>query len=429
MRATVKKKSSRSASRSKSRERKTMIVTTTTHLPDELKEDIEKFALADFAQQYFRQQRTLFNKKIRMEKILEFTKTPIKESILLSCDELNKEAIDMFKGILEFMGDRKSSSFFGKEASDLEIAHLLLKLAIDNPQIRDELYVQLVKQTTANPYEKSEEKGWELMCMALEVFLLPSPNFENHLRHHFHFVADKSTSPRIKQFATYCSERLANLALKPRAPQLPNPSLLSQAREAPFIKSVFRSSLEQMMEYQKTTHPDLMVPIVLQTLIQLIIDHGGLETVGIFRVAAQVDELAELKKNLEISKGETVPGVNDPNVPACLLKLWLSEIRFPLIPTEFYTVMTQNCKDWATLERILTSFPILYSTTLVYLVNFLQKVIQSENKMTAANVAIVISPTLCRCPVTDTFLVMQQTMLESELCVTLLKNMPPIFPF
>jgi len=183
-----------------------------------------------------------------------------------------------------------------------------------------------------------------------------------------------------------------------------------------------------MMEYQKDTYPDLEIPVILKTLIDLIIVSGGLTTVGIFRVAAQHDEITSLRIKLEESHGELFPGVLDPNVPACVLKIWLSEILRPIVPVDHYYPITQHCKDWTILESIIQDFPPVHRSCLYYLFNFLQRVIKEENKMNTQNIALVISPTLCRCPIGNPLLAVRQTILESEFCATLLTHLPNLYP-
>jgi len=331
----------------------------------------------------------------------------------------------MFKGILEYMGDRKPL-FFVKDV--IEIACACIKLVVDNPQLRDEIFVQLIKQTTLNPSEKSEEKGWELFCMVLEAYILPTQNFETFVKQHFQTAIERSQDPRIRQCAVYCMDRINFLISKPRSPILPTISIVIRGKEAPFIKSVFRSSLDQIMEYQKQSHPHLEIPLIQKTLIDQIIQFGGLTSVGIFRIAPQMDEISQLRIKLEDSHGAPISDQDiDPYVSACLLKVWLAEILKPVVPAEYYYAVTSAFKDWPSLEKVINSFPPVHKNTLYYLFNFLQRVVKEDNKMSIQNVAIVISPTLCRCPTTDAKTLMQQTIIESEVCVNLLKNMPCVY--
>lgn len=49
-----------------------------------------------------------------------------------------------------------------------------------NQGLRDELYIQLCRQTTENFRYDSLERGWELMAICLEFFP-PTPRFHNYL--------------------------------------------------------------------------------------------------------------------------------------------------------------------------------------------------------------------------------------------------------
>jgi hypothetical protein len=327
------------------------------------------------------------------------------------------------------MGERKTLVY--KEPN--EIAHSILKIAVDNPQLRDEIYVQLIKQTTLNPSEKSEEKAWELFSMLLEILISPTSTFfEKYVLQHFITTSEKSPSPRIHQLATYCTRRFNLLLSKPRTPILPNPSLLTYAKEVPFVQSVFRGSIPELMDFQKSSHPKLDIPLVLRTLIDLIIISGGLNSLGIFRIGAQMSEVISLRKQLEESHGEPLHEILilDPNIPACTLKLWLTEIYKPLIPSELYLELMKNSKHWENLQRMIQeSFPATQRNSLYYLINFLQRITQeTDNKMDKQNMAIVISPALCRCPATDIMSLVSQTVVETELCFTLLNHMPCVYP-
>lgn len=190
------------------------------------------------------------------------------------------------------------------------------------------------------------------------------------------------------------------------------------------------------MEYQSSTHPELTIPLILQTIINMIITSGGLTTTGIFRVAAKMSDVSSLRLRLETGHGSYVGnGIEtiDPHIPACLLKLWLTELIEPLIPSEYYIALTQHSQDWGVIEKILAEFPPMNRKCLYYIINFLQLVMKEEdNKMNAHNIAIVMSPTICRAPIVKLEDVIHQTSTEAELCGTLLNHMPcliPIFSF
>jgi len=186
-----------------------------------------------------------------------------------------------------------------------------------------------------------------------------------------------------------------------------------------------------MMEIQKQTHPKLEIPLVLRTLIDLIIITGGITSIGIFRITAKMSDIFSLRLQLEESHGEPLHDILiiDPNIPACTLKLWLTEIYKPLIPSELYFELMKYSGNWEKLEKIIhEAFPVGHRNSLYYIINFLQRVTKEDNKMNMQNLAVVISPAICRCPATDMLSFVSQTVMETEFCYTLLNNMPCIYP-
>lgn len=85
------------------------------------------------------------------------------------------------------------------------------------------------------------------------------------------------------------------------------------------------------MQVQKHSHSTLIVPWVLKYLCDSTLEAGGVQAVGIFRISAAEEEMAELRKELEARK---TPKLTDPHVAAHLIKTWLLEIETPLIPAK-----------------------------------------------------------------------------------------------
>jgi len=103
--------------------------------------------------------RSLFSKNLREDNLLSWSKENLTKPLLRTNDKiLKKEAPDIFKLIQIYMGDKKS-----KQISSLNTCLELTTKGWSLPTIRDELYLQLIKQTTCNYNAESLQRGWELM--------------------------------------------------------------------------------------------------------------------------------------------------------------------------------------------------------------------------------------------------------------------------
>eukprot|EP00013_Stygamoeba_regulata_P023515 CAMPEP_0177666056 /NCGR_PEP_ID=MMETSP0447-20121125/21382_1 /TAXON_ID=0 /ORGANISM="Stygamoeba regulata, Strain BSH-02190019" /LENGTH=1567 /DNA_ID=CAMNT_0019172187 /DNA_START=105 /DNA_END=4808 /DNA_ORIENTATION=- len=105
--------------------------------------------------------------------MLQWTKQPIPTSLTHLPGVFAKQATKLFKNILGFAGDR-SLSYPETLAQDL------INQGLATPEIRDEIYCQLIKQLTDNPNPQSVLKIWNLMEFCLQTFP-PGDDFGNYL--------------------------------------------------------------------------------------------------------------------------------------------------------------------------------------------------------------------------------------------------------
>lgn len=174
------------------------------------------------------------------------------------------------------------------------------------------------------------------------------------------------------------------------------------SQDAAFNPSTFGEPLDAIMRLQSRTYPDQKVPIVLPFLADAILALGGTRTEGIFRVPGDGDAVAALK--LRIDRGfYTLDGIEDPHVPASLLKLWLRELQTPLVPDEMYNecVSAGASDDAVGSVQLVARLPSHHRRVMVFVVSFLQLFLDDRTttatKMTAANMALVMAPNLVRC--------------------------------
>ena len=92
-----------------------------------------------------------------------FSKVPIPMSLTELDPVLSKEATQLFKSLLMYSGERPTPY-------PPAVALQVLQAGVTQPELRAEIYFQLMKQLRSNPSADSQRRYWELMALALMSF-------------------------------------------------------------------------------------------------------------------------------------------------------------------------------------------------------------------------------------------------------------------
>ncbi|VDM55884.1 unnamed protein product [Angiostrongylus costaricensis] len=364
--------------------------------------------------------------------------------------QLKKESLAIFKLIQGYMGDRKSKMPIDQQALNL------CELGISRQECTDEAVAQLMQQLTDNERPDSVRRGWELLAIILN-FVSPSEKQASLLSEFIDRNSEKifdrpeygnqpdllepctARSPNtvgvckakrllssgqklqvaVSHFAQQCAKRLSKSHIRPK----PSLAAMQEARVHIFNPPQFSASLIDLMEMQSERFPQFQLPWIEVTLIDLLYESGARHTEGLFRVAADPDQLMTTRARLDMF---VVPVVHDAHVPAGLLKLWLRQLPEPLIPHAFYHRALTSSESPAEVSRLVQVLPNINQLVLAKLVSCLQDLSRDEvvahTKMDASNLAMVMAPNVLRCESEDPRVIFENTRREMTFLKTLIMN-------
>jgi hypothetical protein len=410
-------------------------VSASIHSTISCESDIERYAMDNLNVQ----KKGLFRKKMTVKDILSHTKESIRKPLTCVHDKaLKKEAIEVFRMIQIYMGERRAKPGMTINSVAVEICGRGYSMA----NLRDEIYVQLCKQTTENLSRESLRRGWELLAICLSFFP-PSRTFAPALQSYIFRHRDPSLDypdvgkwpihVQISHYAGICSKRLDRIGDSGRLQhKRATVDEIDQSRLQIFRPSMFGGTLREAMDIQEERFPQRRLPWILTTLTDQILRLNGATTEGIFRVPADLDEVNNQKNRVDQWE---VPACQDCHTAASLLKLWFRELYEPIIPDRFYddsVAVGQNEGDGEDggrggAPKIVASLPESNRDVLTYLIRFLQYFARPEiaivTKMDAANLGTVFAPNCLRCPSSDPVVILENTRKEMAFVKNLIHNL------
>ena len=142
-----------------------------------------------------------FLKVMTPDEILQWQKKPISKPLLKLPSSLEEIAIQLFKNLRSYMGDRTSS----KSPQLHAVKHT--RLAMGSPEeVKDEAYMQVIKQITRNPNPESAQRGWNLFAIMASCY---PPSLELYYAL-IHYLLDivKTGDENLQKRANYIIIRL-----------------------------------------------------------------------------------------------------------------------------------------------------------------------------------------------------------------------------
>lgn len=304
----------------------------------------------------------VFKRQRSTRRMLEWTKSSLKQPMLATGDAgLKSQAIDAFRMVQMYCGDRPPATYLPLDVDRLcdQIAFDLITIAMArNGALKDELLVQLCRQSTKNPNDQSVHRALRLLCTCLYYFS-PSATFAPYLAgfltsHEHQFARDlcsrrlrkrcghlilstdtngSATMGRSSRTANrksssasgssnhsnstlfgsnssgYGSTGTASLYASTSATSCNSgynrtPASVEEVRVVRIALEeryggVFGESLEAQVSTQSSRWPNRKLPWVLVGLCEAILRLQGARQEGIFRIAGDVDEMSGLKLYLD----------------------------------------------------------------------------------------------------------------------------------
>ena len=140
-------------------------------------------------------------KAMTPDEIMQWQNELISEPLLRLPTSLEEISVQLFKNLVSYMGDRKSS----KNPHLHVVKHT--RLAIGSPEeVKDEAYIQVIKQITRNPNPQSAERGWNLFSIMASCY---PPSLElYHALIHYLLDIIKTGDEDLQKRANYILIRL-----------------------------------------------------------------------------------------------------------------------------------------------------------------------------------------------------------------------------
>ncbi|GMI17925.1 hypothetical protein TrLO_g10564 [Triparma laevis f. longispina] len=215
----------------------------------------------------------LLNKKKIKDGMLKFQESLIPKSLLELSRDNSKQAVNIHRCLLGYMGEKQMSF-------PATLAHDILTKGLEGPLLRDEIYMQLLKQLSHNPKAESIAKGWQLMCMCVSTFP-PSEDFDKFL---LNFILSKVEGHgAVRNYAKYALRTLEGMLTSGASGFVPSVEEIQAYKERPPVLATIELVDGQILSEDLPVTPDLAVGKVVEICGHFLeLGDMAIEALGLF---------------------------------------------------------------------------------------------------------------------------------------------------
>lgn len=228
---------------------------------------------------------------------LSWTGEVIPKSLTQLNPNLNKTAMQLNRSILQYCGD---TSFPYPSSA----AQNLIETTLQTPILANEVYLQIIKQLTANSRPTSEDRGWILLILATQQFA-PSKELEPYV---FNFLITlKETPLLVGNYARLCIVQLDRTLELGNSDSVPDVDLITSYSTRPALlltistnQVSFSSEDSPLATIDIPVYPDTDVDTVVTTACQIAgYSSSEVELYGLFVTGRKVQVRSALAERLE----------------------------------------------------------------------------------------------------------------------------------
>lgn len=178
---------------------------------------------SDFVKNQIERGRAIEDKAQEKLGMLKYSKDALVTALTKVPNELEDKACQLFKTVQGFMGDRFYSFPDGLVCG-------LIEMVIHSPQLKNEAYVQVLKQLNNNPKKEGRQLGWVLFSL-LAAHVAPDREFVMYV---FHATTDSTLTLGFEDYAEYVRYNLQATLKRPLLEAKPGTPILSAETVAGF---------------------------------------------------------------------------------------------------------------------------------------------------------------------------------------------------
>eukprot|EP00204_Picochlorum_oklahomense_P000034 CAMPEP_0118798274 /NCGR_PEP_ID=MMETSP1161-20130426/689_1 /TAXON_ID=249345 /ORGANISM="Picochlorum oklahomensis, Strain CCMP2329" /LENGTH=1157 /DNA_ID=CAMNT_0006725649 /DNA_START=176 /DNA_END=3649 /DNA_ORIENTATION=+ len=226
--------------------------------------------------------------QLTSDDMLVYSTDPIPVSLLKHSSENASRAVKMFASVLQYMG---ASGEMLSQVQSLELAQKLLHQGLKRTELRDELFLQLVKQTRGCPSPASRAKAWQLFYITASC-MPPTKDFLSMISEYIHQCAhDDDEEEEVRSLATAtwnAVKRTAKAGQRRTLPELQELDALVKGQKQTCIVFFLDETFEELSFDSSTSVLEATESIASQIKLQ------NYQTFSLFTVHKGSKAMAEL---------------------------------------------------------------------------------------------------------------------------------------